>query len=201
MLSFIIVLAAWAVLQRQLATITSTAPSTALAPKRSSAHLTQLVTYADRLYSERKWLAAEKAYLSVLKADHKNVTAYIHLGVIYSTQKSMEDAIECFAIATRLRPTATSYQNLALAYYDNHNYIKSIATYEKAIMFEPNATRYIGLGNAQLKLHNLTAAISDFERAVELDPTKRGLQKLAEAYDEAGRPADAKAIRARLKNG
>jgi len=185
-----IVVGSWLVLQRQLAAL-SQGPAPVLAPKRPNAQLAQLASYADRLYTERKWLAAEKAYLNVLKLDHKNVTAYVHLGIIYSTQKNMPDAIECFTISARLRPSGSSFQNLALAFYDNRNYIKSIAAYEKAIMFEPHTQRYVGLGKAQLKLHNLAAAIEAFEHAAELDPSARTLQRLAEAYDEAGRKTDA----------
>src|SRR5438045_706684 len=128
MLELIVVILALIVLQRQLAVLETGNATSALAPRRNSAQLAQITTYADRLFGERKWLAAEKAYLSVLKLDHKNVTAYSHLGIIYSTQKNLADAIECFEIAARLRPSGATHQNLALAYYENRNYIKSIAT-------------------------------------------------------------------------
>jgi tetratricopeptide (TPR) repeat protein len=192
MIEMIIIIGAWFMLRRQLSALEQPAAGTpVLAPKRANPQLVQLTAYADRLYAERKWRDAEKSYLSLLKLDHKNVTAYAHLGIIYSTQKNMPDAIECFTIAARLRPSGSSLQNLALAFYDNHNYIKSIATYEKAIMFEPHAQRYTGLGKAHAKLHNLPAAISAYEQAVELDPTKRSLQRLAKAYEEADRAKEA----------
>ena len=161
-------------------------PAPVIAPKPTAGRLTQLSEYADRLFSEKKWLAAEKAYLSVLKLDHKNVTAYSHLGIIYSTQKNLPDAIECFTIATRLKPSGTTYQNLALAFYDNHNYIKSIATFKKAIMFEPTSARYVGLSRAQTKLGATNEAVSALESAVKLDPSDRTKQLLAEAKTAAG---------------
>lgn len=189
MLATIVVILALLVLRRQLAALEAGAATT-LAPRRATPQLAQLTTYADRLYSERKWLAAEKAYLSVLKIDHKNITAYSHLGVIYTTQKNLADAIECFEIAARLRPSATTLQNLGVAYFDNRNYIKAIAAYEKAIMFEPSAHRYIGLSRAHQKLSNTTQVIAALEKATELEPTKKTLQLLAETYDHAGRKAD-----------
>jgi tetratricopeptide (TPR) repeat protein len=197
MIGLLVVMFALLVLHRQLIALESGA-APVLAPRRSSAQLAQLSSYADRLYGERKWLAAEKAYLSVLKLDHKNVTAYVHLGIIYSTQKNMPDAIECFGIAVRLRPSGSTYQNLALAFYDNRNYIKSIAAYEKALMFEPTAQRYVGLGKTQLKLHNLPAATTAFENAVSIDPSKRVLQRLAEAYELSDRKTDAIATYRRI---
>jgi tetratricopeptide (TPR) repeat protein len=193
-LAVVVVAAALFMLLRQLGALKEGAATT-LAPKKAHPQLMQLTTYADRLYSEHKWLAAEKAYLSVLKLDHKNVTAYVHLGIIYSTQKNMPDAIECFQIATRLRPSGSTFQNLALAFYDNRNYIKSIAAYEKAIMFEPHAQRYVGLGKAHLKLKNVPLAITAFEQAAELDPSRRVLERLADAYEQAGRKDEAQATK------
>ncbi len=178
----------------EVAPAASAAPLTPAPPQTTK--LTQLVSYADRLFAEKKWLAAEKAYLSVLKLDHKNVTAYSHLGIIYSTQKNLPDAIECFGIAARLHPSGTTLQNLALAYLDNRNLMKAIAAFQKAIMFEPTAARYVGLSRAQAKLGNLQDAITSLEAAVELEPNKRTLQMLAETCDEAERPvAAAKAWR------
>ena len=160
-----------------------------------------MAEYADRLYSERKWLAAEKAYLAVLKLDHKYTTAYTHLGIIYSTQKNMADAIECFQIAARLRPSGTAFQNLGLAFFDNKNYIKSVAAYEKANMFEQSAARYIGLSRAQQKLSNSPGQITALEKAKELEPTKRVLELLADAYTEAGRKDAAEAIKNQIRQG
>jgi tetratricopeptide (TPR) repeat protein len=199
MLEIVLIILAFAVLQRQLAALETGAPMPQLAPRRTAPQLAQMTDYADRLYAERKWLAAEKAYLGVLKLDHKNITAYSHLGIIYSTQKNMADAIECFEIATQLRPSGTTFQNLGLGFFDNRNYVKSIAAFEKAIMFEPTAQRYVGLSKAQRKLSNLPAAITALEKAAALDASKRVLQLLAEAYDEGQRPADAAATRQRLR--
>jgi tetratricopeptide (TPR) repeat protein len=187
LLALLVVAAAYVVLRRQLSLVRS-GQTAALAPKATSARLQQLSSYADRLYAERKWLAAEKAYLSVLKLDHKNITAYSHLGVIYSTQKNYADAIECFQIAARLRPSGATFQNLGLAYFDNRNLVKSIAAYEKALMFEPSANRYVGLGKAQHKLANIPAAIAAYEKALELEPTPKLQQQLDDLRAEAALP-------------
>ncbi len=201
MYELVVIAGAWLVLARSLSGLAHTQaaqPAPTLAPKRPNPQLAALTTFADRLYSERKWLAAEKAYLNVLKIDHKNVTAYVHLGIIYSTQKNMPDAIECFQIATRLHPSGSTLQNLALAFYDNRNYIKSVAAYQKAIMLEPSAQRFVGLGKAHLKLKDTASAITAFSQAVDLEPAVRTLQRLADAYDEAERPSDAKATYRRI---
>ena len=165
------------------------AAAPALAPKPTATREMQLSDYAGRLFAEKKWLAAEKAYLSILKLDHKHVTAYSHLGIIYSAQKNLPDAIECFIIATRLKPSASTFQNLALAFYDNHNYIKSIAAFKKAIMFEPTSQRYVGLSRAQQKLGAWPEAVAALESAQKIDDSQRIRQLLDEA--RASKPAPA----------
>jgi tetratricopeptide (TPR) repeat protein len=198
MLGLVVVAIALIILRRQLSALEVGAPASALGARRVSPQLARLAEYADRLFGERKWLAAEKAYLNVLKLDHKNLTAYSHLGIIYSTQKNFPDAIECFEIATRIQPSGVTYQNLALAFYENRNYVKSIAAFDKAIMFEPSAQRYVGLSKAYSKLKNTSGSLAALEKAANLGPSKRILQLLADAYSDAGRPSDAAAVRARL---
>ena len=169
-----------------------------LAPRPVSPQLTSMLTYADRLFAEKKWLGAEKAYLGILKIDHKNLTAYSHLGIIYITQKNFADAIECFQLAVRFKPSAPTYQNLAMAYYENKNFVKAIAAFEKSNMFEPSAPRYLGLAKAHKKIHNLPKMVTALEKAAELDPSPRVLEALAAGYDDAGRPTDSQATRQRL---
>lgn len=164
-----------------------------------SPKLTQLIQYADRMYIEKKWVAAEKSYLDILKLDHRNVTAYSHLGVIYSTQKQYPDAIECFQIAAQIKPSAVTFQNLGLVFYENRNYIKSIAMLEKSIMFEPSANRYVGISKAARKLADSGRVISALNKAIELDESPKILQLLHDAYIDAGKADLAAEIRSRLR--
>jgi tetratricopeptide (TPR) repeat protein len=198
MLEILLIIGASVFLYQQISQLRAKSSSTSLAPKKVSQQLIQMVEYADRLYQERKWLAAEKAYLKVLALDHKNITAYSHLGVIYSAQKNMADAVECFEIAVRLKPSAPTLQNLGLAYLENKNYMKAIVAFEKSIAMEPNAQRYIGLSKAHKKLHAPAKVVVALERAVELDGNKKVLQLLADAYDEAGQTNDATRIYRRI---
>ncbi len=147
-----------------------------------SPQLAHLDTYASRLYAERNWLAAEKAYLKILKLNHKDPDAYSHLGTIYLALKKYEDSIECYQIAAQLKPNAGDWYNLGLAYCENANYIKSIAAMEKAIMFEPSAARYAGVARVYTKIANYAKAISSLEKAASLDPNKKVLSLLADAY-------------------
>lgn len=176
----------------------------------ASPQLEQLLKYAGRLFAERQYLAAEKAYLKVLKLSHKDKLAYARLGMIYMALKNYPDAIECLQIAAQLAPSAAAYYNLGLAYYENRNYIKAIAMTEKSIMFEPTALRYNGLAKAYAKVSDQSKVVATLEKAVALERNKKNLTLLAEAYaaqherqraEETYRqileldPTDAKALR------
>lgn len=140
----------------------------------------QLAEYADRLYADKKWLAAEKTYLKLLKLEHNNVTAYSHLGVIYALQKNYPDAIECFSNAVSLQPGASTYHNLGLVYLDKKNYAKAEQAFLKAIEYSPSASRYIALSRAYRGLGQRDKTQDALAKAAELEPGNKTVQKLTE---------------------
>ena len=62
--------------------IDSAVDSLAILPVSHDTRLESLLEIAGRFYAEKNFLAAEKAYLKVLKVDHKNSLAYSRLGFI-----------------------------------------------------------------------------------------------------------------------
>jgi len=111
--------------------------------------LERLIAAAGRYYDERKWLAAEKAYVKVLKLDHKNTTAYRRLGMVYSQLKNYSDAAECFQIAMKSGGTAADWQNLATVQYHLRSHDEVEASLKKSIEIEPSVSRYLALAKAQ----------------------------------------------------
>ncbi len=172
--------------------------SSVVAARATSGATQQILDYADRLFKERKFLASEKAYLRVLKVDHRSVAAYERLAAIYVLQKKYQDAAECLEIAAQLAPTALHYQQLASVYADNRNYIKSIAAYEKAIMFEATPARYFALHKVFKAIANNQKAIIALEHAVALEESPKYLRALSEAYLAAKDRPKAEAIERRL---
>lgn len=186
MLETIAVLAAMIFFYRQSQEISGAAPADSVVGARPSSKLLQLTDYAARLYKEKKFLAAEKAYLAVLKVDHKNVLSYNRLGMIYAALRNYEDAIECFQIVCKYSPSAQSYYNLGLAYGENRNYIKAISMVEKSLLFEQSANRYIALAKLYQRILNRGKTILALEKAAELEPNKRTYEMLVEAYKASG---------------
>ncbi len=168
-------------------------------PKALPEKALKQLEYADKLYRERKFMAAEKVYLHILNVDSHNVTAYTRLGMIYIHLKNKADAIESFQMAVRYRPSADTYHNLGLAYIENNNYIKATTVLEKALLLNPTAAVYRALAKAQSNMSNPSRAEWALERAVELEPSAQNLNLLAEVYKKAGEREKWNEIQVKLK--
>lgn len=145
--------------------------------------LEKMEQVAKRYYEEKKFLAAEKAYLKVLKLDHRNLTAYSRLGFIYTQMGNVADAIECFKIVIEQKPSAAAYHNLAMAYFKEREFKKSAQNLEKAIELEPTQTRLINLA----RIYRITGSFEDqvkvLERAHRAESDNVSImQLLAEAH-------------------
>lgn len=139
--------------------------------------LERLLASAGRYYDERKWLAAEKAYVKVLKLDHKNTAAYRRLGMIYSQLKNYEDAAECFQIAIDARATAADWQNLATVQFHLKNYPSVEVSLKKSIAIEPNVSRYLALAKVQGILGDEAGRTASLLEAKQLDPDSAALAR------------------------
>lgn len=181
-LLLLVLLAAWAMLQRQ--TISEV---TLELPTRITDKLDKLWDIAQEALREKKYLRAEKALLTILRVDERNATAYNRLGILYSKQQAYEDAIECFEIAQSLEPSASSLHNVGLIYYETQAYDKAALAFEQALSMEDSlAARHIAYAKVQEKLGNTKRMITSLERAVELEKNPQTLTILADAYDRAG---------------
>ncbi len=173
-------------------------PPAAKKPEDKSVSLERALNYAARLYADKRYLAAEKAYLEVIKLDHQNVTAYSHLGRIYMQLKNYTDAIECCRIAAQTKPSGSAYFNLGMVLYENKNYTKALAAFEKSVALDPAANRYMGLARTYQRLSNLEKAVAAYEKAVELDNSPAHQHALLAAYQANHNTAKAQALRQNL---
>jgi tetratricopeptide (TPR) repeat protein len=149
---------------------------------------------------QNRFLRAEKALLTILKIDEKNVAAYNRLGILYAKQKEFKDAIDCFEIASSIEATPSSLHNLGLIYYETENYEKASVAFEQAIKLEENlAARHIAYAKVQEKLGNTKLMLMELEKAVELEPTKESYSLLYHAYQENNMEEEAKKLRSKLK--
>jgi len=144
--------------------------------------LTRLIEIADRYYREKRFLPAEKAYLKVLKLDHKNIVAYNRLGFIYAHLANHDDAVECFEIVVKAHPSATAHQNLAMAYFKKQDYKRAAEDLKKAAEIEPTTARYLSLARVYRLTKQHSEQLKALQKAVDFDPDNvEILNLLAEA--------------------
>lgn len=158
-------------------------PNVSTKPITHETKLEKLKEVANRYYEEKNFLAAEKAYLKVLKIDHKNIRAYSRLGFIYNHFGNIQDAIECFEIVAKAGPSATSYHNLAMAYFKNRDFAKSAEALEKSLQQEESVTRLISLARIYRILSRYDKQVGVLQRAHSMQAMDTDiLLLLADAY-------------------
>jgi tetratricopeptide (TPR) repeat protein len=147
---------------------------------------------AGRYYAEKNYLAAEKAYLKVLKVDHKNSLAYSRLGFIYSHFGQVDDAIECFQIVADNYPNAASYYNLSMMLFKSRKFKRSAKALEKSIEMEETSARLVALARVYRVMGLYEKQIKTLKRALELEPESVSImQLLAESYIHEGMKGEA----------
>ncbi len=157
-------------------------------PRKVSTRLDKIWEIAKDSIREKKYLRAEKALLTILRVDERNVGAYNRLGILYAKQGSFEDAIECFEIAQSLEPSASSLHNVGLIYLETEKYDKAALAFEQALeMDDQHASRFVAYAKVQEKLGDNKKMIASLEQAVMLEKNPQSLRILADAYDRDGR--------------
>ncbi len=114
-------------------------------PMSHDERVERLISLADRYYSEHKYVPAERAYLRVLRLDHRNTHTYNRLGFIYTQLGNAADALECFKIVASQRPSAAHYHNYAMALFKNREFKQAAEVLIKANAIEKTQTRLISL--------------------------------------------------------
>ena len=160
--------------------------------------LKKLWEYVENNIRDKRYNAAEKALLSILKLDHKNTVAFNRLGILYARQKNFADAIECFEIASSITPTVASLYNLGLVYYEHGDYSQAANSFEKVVDLEPTAPRYIAFAKALNKLNQPKKMMTALEKAVELQKNIRHLELLAQVYERNSISEKAEKTRAEI---
>lgn len=172
---------------------------TAIIGRKTTKKVDRLWDRAQQALRDNKFRAAEKALLNILKVDHKNAAAYNRLGTIYAKEKNLDDARECFEIASSLTPTLSSLYNLGLVEYELGNYRAAAHAFERVIDLEPTLQRYLAFAKAHHQLGNMKQVVYALERAVEMEKSVKLLEMLAEAYDATGATELAERTRRRAK--
>lgn len=169
-------------------------------PSKLAMQLDRLWVIAQDSLREKKYLRAEKALLTILRADERNARAYNRLGILYAKQRQYEDAIECFEIAQSLEPSASSLHNVGLIYYETGKYDKAAQAFEQALQMEEDvAARHVAYAKVLEQTDHKKKMIEELERAVELEPNPQLMGILADAYEKTDQLELAESVRAKAR--
>lgn len=168
-----------------------------VSPKETQT-ITRLWEYTSAALKKQRWDSAERALLKILKYDHKNVSAYNQLGMIYVRTQQLDNAIACFDIASSLAPSVSSLYNLGLVQYQSGNYEAASRSLERVVDLEPTTKRRLVFAKILQKQGKHKRVIDVLESLIEDDSSERNLRYLAEAYENNKQPQKAEAIYAQI---
>ncbi len=165
-------------------------------PSKIAAQLDKLWDISQKSIREKHYLKAEKALLTILRADEKNARAYNRLGILYAKQQQFNDAIECFEIAQSLQPSASSLHNVGLIYYEIGKHDKALLAFEQALRIESDvAARHIAYAKVLEAVGNHKKVIEELEIAVRLDQNPQSVMLLVDALTRDGQTERADNLR------
>ncbi len=137
-------------------------------PMSHDERIDRLTVLADRYYSEHKYIPAERAYLRVLRLDHRNTHTYNRLGFIYTQLGNAADALECFKIVADQRPSAAHYHNYAMALFKNRDFKLAAEVLLKANAIEKTQTRLISLARIYRILGEYDKQAATLQEALDM---------------------------------
>lgn len=161
--------------------------------------LGRLIETAERYYKERKWGPAEKAFLRVLKLDHKNLTAYRRLAMIYSYSRNYGDAQECLELVMQRETTAADLHNYSTILYHTRQFDTSIQVMEQAIELEPTLARFIAISKLYGLRNQPQKQLEALLAAHELDKNDASIvQAIVHWYSDHNQPQQAASWRQQI---
>jgi len=130
-----------------------------------------LLTYATATYQRNSiWHDSETLGKDNIKKSPGKGRVYYNLGHYFAAQDRIDEAIEQFQAAIRVRPTSEEYNNLGLAYESKGMIDAAVEMYLQAISMDAaNAEAYNNLGKVYLVFQNrIDDSIMLFQKAIEL---------------------------------
>jgi len=128
--------------------------------------LAVLTARQSRMYANPK-----TAYLTTIERNPESWMAHDNLGNILMQEGRVDDAIDHYRQALRIRPdSAKTACNLGVALLQKGNTNEATACFQKAIAAKPDyAQAYNNLGNALLKLRRVPEAVACYRKAIKID--------------------------------
>jgi tetratricopeptide (TPR) repeat protein len=131
---------------------------------------------------------AEQEYLKAVALDPKNADARIRLCVNYSEWGKLEQWIECYQEAIKLKQHHVLFMSLGDLYQRQGKFEEAAVAYQKSLELKPTFTFSLyGLGYVLIKQGRYEEAIGPLRRLLEVEPKDvYGNHALGIAYAKTG---------------
>ena len=166
----------------------------ALDPYLADAHA--VLAHATMLTGDTR--AAEEGFRRALELDGNSLNALHWYSHLLIKEKRWDESLALCKRLLELDPQGFWNVHLGEHYLAAGDRMKALEQFRRAVELDANSGPARGaLGHMLLVDGRLDEAVSELETAHRLDPEDGGFRKwLAEAYEKAGRPADAARLRA-----
>jgi Tfp pilus assembly protein PilF len=142
------------------------------APGYAGLGVAYAIMYFNYAPNDRHWLSmAHQESVKAVRLAPNLSEAHRALGLSYSGQNQLDEAIDSYKEAIRLDPdSAKAHESLGFAYFTKGAYDRAIAEYKEAVKLEPNdATFHNNLGLAYLNNNQIDEAIAEYKKAIKID--------------------------------
>jgi len=138
-----------------------------------------------------------RAALAIYPSDP---TSNLRIAVYDHQQGRLQEAIARYDKMISTTPDgpgrAELFSNKGLVYLDLRDNANARENFDKAVAMDPHNYRgWLGLGVLAIRSGDLNLAIDDLKRSTAAKPTEVAYGLLAQALDQSGRPAEARAAR------
>ena len=137
----------------------------------TSTETQNLITGGNQLLKEKKYPEAIKKYEEVLKAEPKNVTAHLFLGLTHANIGELDLAIKHLSEASKIDSSYASFYYLGLVYAAKNEPEKSIEAFDQALRVSPDSSMAeYQKGLVYTSQESYDKAAKSYQRALELNP-------------------------------
>jgi serine/threonine protein kinase len=155
-----------------------------------------------RFYYDWNWSEAESLYRQAVALGPSSAFARERYARFLAAEGRINEAVETASEVERLNPIAASTRALGIILYYASRYEDALAQYRAQLAVAPNSTvAWFGYGRVLAETGDYEKALEAFRRATAIDPPATYVAEIARTYAAAGRPAEARAVLAKLPQG
>ena len=149
------------------------------------------------LFEAARYAEAQQALQQLVALQPDNAFGFQQLGTVYQVRRDFDRALDAYARASAIAPTARLLANMGALYHERGRFAEAIDSYQRSIALGPRlAATHRNLGDTYLRVGRTSDAAASYARAVEF-----GLDDLRVSPGDAKRLASLALFSQKAGNG